>query len=170
GWQVSTTYQYQSGFPLTWNTSLYFDPGCDPASLVSHIGEKIAGGGGGLDVPAWGTPGFYFHHAPGPVNGVDNPTLQRNDPRIQLGNNVRYMPSVFPNLRADNLHLMDFGIYKNFGMPHGSRLQIRFELINALNYTVLFSPDQNPRNSTFGFITTDRNNPRDLQIGLRYTF
>src|SRR5262249_45436286 len=44
GWQVSSTYQYQSGFPLTWNTSLYFDPGCDPASLVSHIGEKINGG------------------------------------------------------------------------------------------------------------------------------
>jgi hypothetical protein len=73
-------------------------------------------------------------------------------------------------MRADNLHLMDLGLYKNFSMPRGSKLQLRFELINALNYTVLFAPDQNPRNATFGFITTDRNNPRDLQIGLRYTF
>jgi Carboxypeptidase regulatory-like domain len=170
GWQVTGTYQYQSGFPLTWGTSLYFDPSCNPASLVSHIGEKINGGIGGLDVPAWDTSCFYFHDALVQVGGVDNPTLQRNDQRIQLGNNVRYMPSVFPNLRADNLHLMDLGLYKNVALPHNSKLQFRLELINALNYTVLFSPDQNPRNSTFGFITTDRNNPRDLQIGLRYTF
>ena len=27
-----------------------------------------------------------------------------------------------------------------------------------------------PRNSTFGFINQDRNNPRDLQIALRVTF
>ena len=139
GWQVSGTYQYQSGFPLSWNTSLYFDPSCNPASLVSHIGEKINGGIGGLDVPAWDTSCFYFHDSAVQVGGVDNPTLQRNDPRIQLGNNVRYMPSTFPNLRADNLHLLDIGLYKNFGLPHSSKLQLRFELINALNYTVLFS-------------------------------
>jgi hypothetical protein len=50
------------------------------------------------------------------------------------------------------------------------KLQIRVEAINALNYTVLFSPDANPRNSTFGFITTDRNSPRDIQLGARLTF
>jgi hypothetical protein len=170
GWQVSGTYQYQSGFPLTFNTSLYLDPSCDTQHLQSHIGEKIFGGIGGLDVPAWNTSCFYINDAATQVNGVPDATLMRNDTRIQLGNNVRYMPSTFPNLRADNLHLFDFGLFKNFALPHGSKLQIRFEAINALNYTVLFSPDLNPRNSTFGFITTDRNNPRDLQIALRVTF
>ena len=42
-------------------------------------------------------------------------------------------------------------------------LQIRIEIINALNYTVLWNPDLNPRNSTFGFVNQDRNNPRDIQ-------
>jgi hypothetical protein len=173
GWQVSGTYQYQSGFPLTWNTSLYFDPSCNPASVKSFIGREGSNGIAGLDTaagPGWDTSCFYFHDAAVQTAGVDNPTLQRNDVRIQLGNNVRYMPSTFPNVRADNLHLFDFGLFKNFSLPHRTKLQIRFEAINALNYTVLFTPDQNPRNATFGFITTDRNNPRDLQIGLRFTF
>jgi hypothetical protein len=65
---------------------------------------------------------------------------------------------------------MDLGLSKNFATGKGTTLQVRMELINALNYTVLWAPDQNPRNSTFGFITTDRNNPRDLQLGLRFTF
>jgi len=173
GWQVSGTYQYQSGFPLSWNNNLYFDGTCNPASIVSRIGNKIPGtsnGVYGLDAPGWDTSCFYFHDAAVQVNGVDSPNLQRNDGRIQVNQNVRYMPSTFPNLRADNLHLLDIGLFKNFSLPHKMRLQLRLEAINALNYTVLFTPDLNPRNATFGFITTDRNNPRDLQIGLRLNF
>jgi hypothetical protein len=49
-------------------------------------------------------------------------------------------------------------------------LQIRFELINALNQTVYWTPDVNPRSATFGYFTTQRNNPRDFQIGARFSF
>ena len=55
-------------------------------------------------------------------------------------------------------------------VPRDMTFQIRIEIINALNYTVLWNPDLNPRNSTFGFINQDRNNPRDMQVGLRVTF
>lgn len=50
------------------------------------------------------------------------------------------------------------------------KLQIRIEAINALNYTVLWNPNVDPRNATFGFINQDRNNPRDIQIGARFSF
>jgi len=30
--------------------------------------------------------------------------------------------------------------------------------------------DVDPRNATFGFINQDRNNPRDIQIGARFSF
>jgi hypothetical protein len=170
GWQLSGTYQYQDGFPLSWASS-YYDASCgSPASLVSRIGEKVSGGVAGLDVPAWDVSCFYFHDAPVQVNGVDSPALQRADQRIQLGNNVRYFPSTLPKVRTDNLHLLDIGLYKNFRLPHNTRLQFRLEAINALNYTVLWNPDTNPRNATFGFINQDRNNPRDFQIGARFTF
>ena len=55
-------------------------------------------------------------------------------------------------------------------LPRGMKLQFRMEAINALNYTVLWNPDTNPRNSTFGLVNQDRNNPRDFQLGLRFTF
>jgi Carboxypeptidase regulatory-like domain len=170
GWQLSGTYQYQDGFPLSWN-SVYYDASCgSPASLVSRIGERVSGGVAGLDVPAWDTSCFYFHDAAVQTAGADNPALQRADQRIQLNNNVRYFPSTLPHVRTDNLHLLDVGLFKNFAIAHGMRLQIRMEAINALNYTVLWNPDTNPRNSTFGFINQDRNNPRDIQIGARFTF
>ena len=170
GWQLSGTYQYQTGFPITFGTSLYYDG--DPSKLKSNIGGKCASGSGiaGLDCPAWDISGFYLHDSTVQTNGSDDPAKQRTDQRIQLGNNVRYFPSTLKDVRAHDLHLLDLGLYKNFSLPRAMKLQIRFEAINALNYTVLFSPDVNPRNSTFGFITTDRNSPRDIQIGARLTF
>lgn len=170
GWQLSTTYQYQSGAPLTFG-NLFFDSACgDPKSLTSFIGEKVTGGIGGLDVPGWDVSCFYFHDAAVQTNGADNPALQRADQRIQLGNNVRNFPSTLPAVRTDDLHLLDFGLTKNFSLPRRMRLQVRLEAINALDYTVLWNPNTDPRNANFGFINQDRNNPRDIQIGLRLTF
>ena len=170
GWQLSGTYQYQTGFPLTFGTSLYYAG--DPQALKSNIGAKCASGSGvsGLDCPAWDISGFYINDALTQTNGAADPAKQRADQRIQLGNNVRYFPSTMQDMRAHDLHLMDIGLYKNFSLRGDMKLQIRFEAINALNYTVLFTPDLNPRNSTFGYITTDRNSPRDIQIGARLTF
>ena len=171
GWQLSTTYQYQSGAPLVWANSLYYSDSCgDPRNLKSFIGEKVQGGIGGLDVPAWDVSCFYFSDALVQNNGVVSPTLQRNDQRIQLGNNVRYFPSTLAEVRTDDLHLLDIGLSKRFELPRGMRLQLRFEAINALDYTVLWNPNLDPRNANFGLINQDRNNPRDWQIGVRWTF
>src|SRR5688572_6496917 len=94
GWQMSTTYQYQSGAPLAWGTSLYYDSACgDPLNLKSNIGADVAGGVAGLDVPAWDVSCFYFHDALVQTGGVDDPAKQIADQRIVLGNNVRYFPS-----------------------------------------------------------------------------
>jgi hypothetical protein len=137
GWQFSGTYQYQSGFPLTWNAT-YYDASCgDPSSLVWSIGKTVNGKIMGLDVPAWDTSCFYFHDAAVQTNGVDNPATQRSDPRIQLANNVRYFPSTLPDVRTHQLHLMDLGLFKNFSLPRRMTMQFRMEIINALNYTVL---------------------------------
>ncbi len=159
GWQASAKYEYQTGFPLTWNTSLYYDPSRDPKDLKSSIGEKATGGVSGLDVPAWDTSGFYI---PGGA-GI-------TDARIQLGNNVRYFPSTLPDVRTHDLHLLDLGLSKTFGLPREMKLQVRLEAINALNYTVLWNPNQDPRNANFGLVNQDRNNPRDFQVGARLTF
>ena len=93
GWQVSGTYQYQSGFPLTFSNNIYWDASCgDPSSLVSNIGEKVSGGIAGLDVPGWDTTCFYFHDAAVQTNGVDDPAKQRTDPRINLEQQRALLP------------------------------------------------------------------------------
>jgi len=160
GWAFSASYQYQSGFPLTWNSNVYYDPNRDPRDLRSNIGGKCAGGGkAGLDCPAWDTSGFYIAGGTG-----------RTDPNIVLNNNVRYFPSTLPNVRTANLNLLDLGLSKTFALTRGTSMQIRIDAINAINYTVLWNPDQNPRNSTFGIVNQDRNNPRDIQLGARFLF
>ena len=170
GWQISGTYQYQNGAPLVWGTSTYFDPSCDLGGLTSSIGKQTGNSISGLDTPGWDISCFYFHDAAVQTNGVDDPVKQRADQRIQMGNNVRYFPSTLAHVRTDDIHLLDLGISKKFGMPRDMTFQVRIEIINALNYTVLWNPDINPRNATFGFINQDRNNPRDIQIGARFTF
>ncbi len=171
GWQLSGTYQYQTGFPLTF-ANVYYDPSRNPLDLVSDIGKTIDGRIAGLDTntPAWDVSGFYFHDTAVQTNGVDDPVKQRADQRIQLGNNVRYFPSTLPGVRTHDLNLMDLGFYKNFALPHRMRFQVRIEMINGLNYTVLWNPGVDPRNATFGQVNQDRNNPRDIQIGARLTF
>jgi hypothetical protein len=159
GWQVSGTYEYQTGYPLLWNTNVYYDPTRDPRDLKSNIGQKTPNGIAGLDFPAWDTSGFYI---PGGTGITDQ--------RIQLGNNIRRFPSTLPDVRTHDLNLMDLGLYKTFSLPRSMKLQVRVEAINALNYTVLWNPIQDPRNASFGLVNQDRNNPRDFQIGARLTF
>jgi hypothetical protein len=86
-----------------------------------------------------------------------------------LANNVRYFPSTLKHVRTDDVSVLDFGIYKTFGLPSGLDLQIRIEAINALNYAVLWNPNLDPRNANFG-INQTRNNPRDIQLGAKLTF
>jgi hypothetical protein len=162
GWQLSGSYQYQTGFPYTWGTNIYYDPSRDPKDLKSTIGESNCPNGGisGLDCPAFDTSGFYI---PGGTGA--------SDPRIVLGANYyRYFPSTLPDVRTHDLHLMDLGLYKNFDLPRGAVLQIRAEAINALNYTVLWNLNLDPRSSSFGYTNQDRNNPRDIQLAVRLTF
>ena len=62
------------------------------------------------------------------------------------------------------------GIFKSFALISDVRLQVRNEVINALNNTVLWNPNQDPTNASFGLVNQDRNNPRDIQIGGKITF
>jgi hypothetical protein len=159
GWSLSGNFEHQTGFPLTWNTNLYYDPSRNPQDLRSNTGKKDGNGIAGLDFPAWDISGFFIEGGTG-----------RSDPRLQMGNNVRVFPSTLEHVRTHGLNLLDVGVYKTFGLPRDMELQIRIETINALNYTVLWNPNQDPRNASFGLINTDRNNPRDLQIGARLSF
>lgn len=170
GWQLTAAYQYQMGQPVLWYTSFssgipawnnyYFNPSCKPGDISTDFSNKD-GKIGGFDRPAWNTSCFYLPDAQG--NTADS--------RIALGEaNLRTLPTTIDSARYPDLHLLDFGISKTFKLPYDVDLQIRIEAINALNYTVWWDPDTNPRNATFGYFRNQRNNPRDWQIGAKLTF
>ncbi len=51
-----------------------------------------------------------------------------------------------------------------------TRLEFRFEVFNLLNRKIWGSPESNITSANFGRITTLANQPRQMQLGLRFEF
>jgi hypothetical protein len=106
------------------------------------------------------------------TNGVVDYTKQRNDPRINLGSNLRTLPTRVSNLRGQAQSLTDLSAIKNFAFSENVKLQLRVEMINAFNQWLFQAPDLNPRNNTFGRVanTNQVALPREYQLGLKLIF
>jgi hypothetical protein len=82
----------------------------------------------------------------------------------------------FP-LRGPGINNWDLAIFKTFPMGKGTRLQIRWEMYNALNHTQFLAFDTNARftptgeqvNPRFGEYISARQ-PRRMQFALRFAF
>jgi hypothetical protein len=159
GWQINGTYEWQSGEPLALNNNLFFAD--DLRSLRARIGDSTGNGQKyGIDIPA-----IYN------VNGPNAPRL------VQLNAfGLRNVPTTLDNVRNQPYSLANLSLTKNFQMGEGKRLQIRAESINAFNHPYFGAGiGLNPGSSTapnaaFGFVTAQRNNPRDIQLGAKFTF
>ena len=61
----------------------------------------------------------------------------------------------------------------NFKIREGMKLQVRVEGINAFNWVNFTGLNLSPSlgaTSTFGYVNAQRNLPRDIQLGARFTF
>jgi hypothetical protein len=159
GWQVNGTYEWQSGEPLALNNNLFFEGDLD--SLTARIGDSNGSGQKyGIDIPA-----IYN------VNGPNAPRL------ITLNSfGLRNVPTALDNIRNQPYSIANLSLSKNFQVGEGKRLQFRAEAINAFNHPYFGAGiGLNPGSSTapnaaFGFVTAQRNNPRDIQLGAKFTF
>lgn len=167
GWQVQGIGQLQSGRPLTLG-NVYYNG--DLSKLKTDIRSANFPRFAGDTRTVFDISGFYFSDAAVQTNGVVDPVKQRNDIRIQLGANIRTLPSRFAQFRGDTLNLWDLSVSKNFSFTESIKLQLRGEFLNAFNKVIFDNPDLNPRNSTFGQLTGQANLPRDVQIGLKLIF
>ena len=148
GWQINGTYEWQKGEPFLLSNPLYYAG--DVKQLESHVGENNEKGQKfGIDIPA-----------------IDSTGLIR---MTSFG--LRNVPSTLDNLRNQSYTNVNLSLTKNFSMGESRRLQFRMEWLNAFNWPYFGSGiNLDPSNAAFGFITTQRNNPRDIQLGLKYTF
>ncbi len=88
----------------------------------------------------------------------------------QLSNNYRTFPTYFNNLRIDSMNNFNANLTKSFVIHENLKLQFRAESFNLTNRVVFATPNLSATASTFGYITTDTNSPRAIQLALRLTF
>ncbi len=175
GFQIQSIYQYQGGTPLTIG-NIYFNGNfrdIQPQITSSRIGAlgttNVNDNVFGVDLRQ---TGFYFNDASVQVNGQPDYTRQRNDPRINLGDNIRTLPSRTSSYRNQPINLIDISVIKNFAFTDRVKLQFRAEAINAANKFLFNGPVLNPRDVNFGRVTNTATIqlPREFQLGLRLVF
>lgn len=175
GFQIQGIYQFQSGLPLTLG-NVYFEGNVSSLSLTTKGSTIGALGTSNVDDNVFRTDlrntGFYPTDDAVRTNGQLDYNKQRNDPRINLSNNIRTLPSRASNFRGQPTALLDVSLIKNFEVSDRVRLQFRAEAINALNATLFMGPVLNPRDVNFGRVTSTSTNalPREFQLGLRLVF
>ncbi len=158
GWQVNGTYEWQSGEPFVLSPTQVWFYGGDVNQLGSRTGQNDGTGRKyGIDLSAFTIP---------LVNGVGIVRLNN------FNTGLRNVPTALDGLRNQPFQNMNFSISKNFRFTENTKLQLRAEAINALNHPYFGSGiGLDPSNAgTFGIVTTQRNNPRDIQLGVKFVF
>jgi hypothetical protein len=180
GWQLGATYVYQVGSPLDLG-NIYYDG--DLRDLRVNISKDSARPITALPkgVPPYNTlnnvfgidlreSGFYLRDAAVMTNGQLDLVKQREDSRIRLAKNLRTMPSNASWLRGHARNNLDFSMIKKIFIGENMHIQLRGEMINALNRVLFRDPEMDPTDANFGLIGTQRNPPRYFQLGARFVF
>lgn len=175
GFQIQGVFQYQAGRPLTLGNIYYSGNLSDLKPVIKGSTIGALGSSNITDnvfLTNLQNTGFYFQDAAVQTNGQLDYNKQRNDTRINLGQNLRTLPSRVSNLRNQGITLFDASLIKNFAFTERVKLQFRAECINTLNKFHFNAPVLNPRDSNFGRVTnTDSpTNPREFQLGLKLVF
>jgi hypothetical protein len=78
-------------------------------------------------------------------------------------------PRVLPNARIPGTDNLTASLFKELplGFREGARLEIRLEAFNVLNRVQFAAPDTNVGDATFGQISSQANQPRQVQIALK---
>ncbi len=91
------------------------------------------------------------------------PVIPATNATLRPGN---FMPEM---VRGPGDFLMHTTFAKSFSLAAGTRLQVRAEAFNLLNWKNYNNPQTNMNNADFGRIT-GAGRPRVLQFGARFTF
>ncbi len=157
GWTVSGITTFASGFPLGIssaapnNLSTFFGAGTIRPNVLPAC-HKSAGGS-------------ILHSVMAGTSVVNAACFAAPDP-FSLGNESR----VDPTLRAQGINNWDFSASKTTRLTEQARLDFRVEFFNLFNRVQFGPPNTSFGGSLFGKITSQGNNPRQVQLSLRASF
>jgi hypothetical protein len=140
GWKVSGEYQFLSGSPISWGNVNYTGTFKDFA-MQPHV-----------------TSGPAFNTAVFDKVSADQPGAW----------NYRTFPLYA--LRSDPTNNFNFSTLKQFVLRERYIFQLRVDAFNALNHAQMSSPNLSPTSSSFGYITSQVNQNRQLAGGLHFRF
>jgi hypothetical protein len=162
GWQLNAVYEWQSGEPLVLQNSVYTG---DITQLENRLGGHDPNGVRyGITLLNSSDPGLPAFDTTGFISLANNYTLSSQ-------NSLRILPYTLDNFRNQPFQKFDVGLTKNFNLREGMKLQVRVEAINAFNWVYLGNGLQlGTTNAAFGRVGSQRNLPRDIQLGARFTF
>ncbi len=162
GWQVNGIYSAQSGRPLSiaTNTNLTgnFTQITDVyGTFVSNAVPNNNGTSARLEGNPVDRLNRWFD-----VGTFSQP------PAFTYGNTARTLPDA----RSHLLNNLDFSLFKNnqFGKGERFNLQFRAEFFNVFNHVQFGVPATLFGNATFGVVSSQGNNPRQVQLALKLQF
>ncbi len=142
GWQFQATWQHNSGAPLGFGNAL----------MVGSVKD--------IPLPSdQQTIARWFNTAAFNVRSTD-----------QLSWNIVTLSSRFSGVRAPSMDVWNMSGVKNFSLQESLKLQFRAEFLNALNHTVLASPNVTPTSTAFASITAANGSPRFIHFGLKLIY
>ncbi len=99
------------------------------------------------------------------INGWLNPAAFSQAPQFTFGNISRFL-----DVRGPGLFNVDLSLFKSFSIKERVKAQFRAEALNSTNTVYFGTPNTTLTSSNFGLITSQINNPRLVQLGVRATF
>ena len=158
GWQFSGTYEWQKGEPFTLSPTQVWYYGGDLSQVKALTGQNDGQGHKyGIDVSAFTVP---------LVNSIGIVRLNN------FNTGLRNVPTTLDSMRNQPFLNVNLSVSKNFKFSETTKLQFRAEAINAFNHPYFGNGiGLDPSNAaTFGIVTTQRNNPRDIQLRVKFVF
>ena len=147
GWQLNGIVQFNSGLPFTVTTSnAILNNGGFNQERANLVGDPNSGG---HTVAAWFNTAAYTNPAPY-TYGNSKPNSLRTD----WGRNI------------------DLSLFRQFHVGLGEKryFEFRAEAFNLSNNVVFGYPDSYLPDTNFGRVTSTLNQPRQLQLGLKFYF
>jgi hypothetical protein len=150
GWQINGILSLQSGQPL--NTAM--------------ANNRLADGVQRPNVSGNPRTNFSIKDVVDGKGLFANPSAY-SDPGDQIPGNA---PRYDPRLRGDGIRNLDASVFKDFKLRESMMLQFRGEFINFTNTPRFANPNTSFGSPTFGQIFGQYNQPRRIQLGVRFTF
>jgi hypothetical protein len=149
GWQINGLTTFQAGVP------------------VQVTGGNNSGSFSGTQRPNWSGKKTSLGGAIGDrlTKYFDTSQFSANAP-FTFGNSPRSMPDV----RTPGVDNWDMSLFKGATIHEKLQLQFRAEAFNTFNRVQFGNPNSTFNTPAFGVISSQQNNPRTLQLGLRMVF